>query len=178
MQEKEDNKTEQEPMEEAMNQATDMSEEQVVVQEEPNKMAELQQQLDESRSKYLYLFSDFENYRRNAARERIELMSTAGRDIMSALLPILDDFDRASKNAELSEGTILIHQKLINTLKTKGLKATEVSLGDAFDADLHEAILEIPAPTEDLQGKIVDIIEQGYTLGEKNIRFAKVVVGK
>jgi molecular chaperone GrpE len=141
-------------------------------------LAELKMQLEESRSKYLYLFSDFENYKRNAARERMELISTAGRDIMAALLPILDDFDRAAKNGALSEGTALIHQKLVHTLRSKGLNSLDTKPGDEFDPDIHEAVAEIPAPSEETQGKIVDILEQGYTLGGKIIRHAKVVVGK
>ena len=143
-----------------------------------NPTAELQKQLEESRNKYLYLFSDFENYKRNAARERMDLISSAGRDIMAALLPILDDFDRAAKNGALSDGTILIHNKLAHTVKSKGLTSLEVQAGDDFDPDQHEAVAEIPAPTEASKGKIVDILEQGYTLGGKIIRHAKVVVGK
>lgn len=138
----------------------------------------LQQQLDEARNKYLYLFSDFENFRRNAARERMELIQTAGRDILTALLPVLDDFDRAAKNGGLPEGITLIQNKLNHIVQTKGLRALDTKTGDDFDADRHEAIVEIPAPAEELKGKIVDVIEQGYQLGEKIIRFAKVVVGK
>ncbi len=141
-------------------------------------LAEIQKQLEESRNKYLYLFSDFENYKRNAARERMDLISTAGRDIMAALLPILDDFDRAAKNNALSEGTTLIHNKLAHTLKSKGLTSLDTKAGDEFDPDTHEAVAEIPAPSEETKGKIVDILEQGYTLGGKIIRHAKVVVGK
>ncbi len=141
-------------------------------------MAELQKQLEESRTKYLYLLSDFENYKRNAARERMDLISTAGRDMMSALLPVLDDFDRAAKNGALSEGTILIHNKIAHTLKSKGLTSLEAKAGDAFDPDNHEAVAEIPVQDEELKGRIVDILEQGYTLGSKIIRHAKVVVGK
>lgn len=139
---------------------------------------ELQKQLEESRNKFLYLFSDFENYKRNAARERMDLISTAGRDIMAALLPILDDFDRAAKNGALSEGTTLIHHKLAHTLKSKGLTSLDTKAGDDFDPDTQEAVAEIPAPSEESKGKIVDILEQGYTLGGKIIRHAKVVVGK
>lgn len=139
---------------------------------------ELQHQLEESRNKFLYLFSDFENFKRNAARERMELISTAGRDIMAALLPILDDFDRAAKNNELSDGITLIYQKLANTLKTKGLASLDAKPGDDFNPDTHEAVAEIPAPTEDSKGKIADILEQGYTLGNRIIRHAKVVIGK
>ena len=141
-------------------------------------LADLQKQLEESRTKYLYLLSDFENYKRNAARERMDLISTAGRDMMAALLPVLDDFDRAAKNGALSEGTILIHNKLAHTLKSKGLTSLETKAGDDFDPDNHEAVAEIPAQNEELKGKIVDILEQGYTLGNKIIRHAKVVVGK
>ena len=145
---------------------------------EQDRIRELQQQLDESRNKYMYLYSDMENIRRNAARERMDLISTAGRDIMSALLPVLDDFDRAAKNDGLTDGMILVHQKLAATLKSKGLTILETNPGDDFNADIHEAIVEIPAPQEHLKGKIVDIIEQGYNLGGRIIRFAKVVVGK
>ena len=141
-------------------------------------IAELQKQLEESRNKYLYLFSDFENYKRHAARERMDLISTAGRDMMAALLPILDDFDRAAKNDALSEGTTLIHHKLAHALKSKGLTSLDAKAGDDFDPDTHEAVAEIPAPSEETKGKIVDILEQGYTLGGKIIRHAKVVVGK
>ncbi len=145
---------------------------------EQEKIKALEAQLEESRSKYMYLYSDFDNFRRNAARERMDLISTAGRDIMAALLPVLDDFDRADKNGALSEGVALIHHKLVNTLKNRGLNVMETQIGDDFDADRHEAVVEIPAPTEELKSKVVDIIERGYLLGEKQIRFAKVVVGK
>ncbi len=141
------------------------------------KIRSLQQQLEEARNKYLYLFSDFENFRRHAARERIDLIQTAGRDILAALLPVLDDFDRAAKNGGLSEGVTLIQHKLAHIVHTKGLRALETKVGDDFDPDQHEAVVEIPAPAEDLKGKVVDVIEQGYQLGEKIIRFARVVVG-
>ncbi len=141
-------------------------------------MTTLKAQLDEAKSKYLYLFSDFENYKRNAVKERFELMQTAGRDIMSALLPILDDFDRAAKIAPLTEGVSLIFNKLDTTLQQKGLKVMELQAGDAFNPEFHEAIAEIPAPTEALKGKIVDVLEKGYQLSDKIIRHAKVVVGK
>jgi molecular chaperone GrpE len=146
--------------------------------DETPKIQELQQQLDEARNKYLYLFSDFDNYRRNAARERMDLIQTAGRDVLTALLPVLDDFDRAEKNDALTEGTRLIHQKLVSTLQTKGLKVLEINVGDDFNADFQEAVAEIPAASEAQKGKIIDILEQGYQLGERIIRFAKVVVGR
>lgn len=137
---------------------------------------ELQQQLDEARSKQLYLLSDFENFKRHAARERIELMQTAGRDILAALVPVLDDFDRAAKNGGLPDGIALIQNKLVHLVQTKGLQRLDAQPGDAFDADKHEALAEVPMP--DQAGKIVDVIEPGYLLGERILRFAKVVVGK
>ncbi len=143
-----------------------------------NRVQEMEQQLEESRNKYLYLFSDFENMKRHAARERIELEQTAGRDILTALLPVLDDFDRAARNGALTDGTQLIHHKLDSILKHKGLTELETKPGDAFNPDLHEAVAEIPAASEELKGKIVDILEQGYSIGKRIIRFTKVVVGR
>lgn len=145
--------------------------------EEQDPTQELKQQLEEAKNKFLYLFSDFENFKRHAAKERMDLITSAGREILTALLPVLDDFDRAQKNGALSEGMTLIHHKLVNTLKSKGLSLFETKAGDTFDADRHEAIAEIPAPTEELKGKIVDVVEQGYMIGDRIIRFAKVVVG-
>ena len=142
------------------------------------KLETLTQQLDESRNKYLYLFSDFENFKRNVAKERLELQQTAGRDIVTALLPVLDDFDRAAKNGALNEGMALIHQKITNTLQTKGLTLLQAKAGDDFNPDTQEAVAEIPATSEELKGKIVDIVEQGYQLGDRIIRFAKVVIGR
>ncbi|MEQ1745140.1 MAG: nucleotide exchange factor GrpE [Saprospiraceae bacterium] len=137
-----------------------------------------QQQLDDARNKYLYLLSDFENYKRNAARERLELQQTAGRDIMAALLSVLDDFDRAAKTGGLDEGMTLIHHKLLQTLQGKGLAALVCNPGEPFDPDTQEAVAEIPAPAENLKGNIVDIVEKGYLLGDRIIRYSKVVVGK
>jgi molecular chaperone GrpE len=145
---------------------------------ESDKLAALQQQLEESRAKYLYLLSDFENFKRNAARERMELMSTAGRDILAALIPVLDDFDRAAKNDGLPEGMVLIHQKLAQILQNKGLAIKATQTGDDFNPDFHEAVAEIPVPTDDLKGKIVDILDHAYLLGERVLRFGKVVVGR
>ena len=166
-------------------QEKEMQEEQETITEEApestpddKKLLELQEQLEESRNKYLYLYSDFENFKRHAARDRMELIQTAGRDILTALLPVLDDFDRAEKSDALTDGTALIHQKLVSTLKQKGLLAIETKAGDEFNPDIHEAVAEIPASSDALKGKIVDILEPGYTLGERIIRFAKVVVGK
>ena len=145
---------------------------------------ELNIQVAELKDKFLRLFAEFDNYKKRTVKEKIELMKTAAQDTMSVLLPVLDDFDRAKKNADdensaetFSEGVQLVYHKLYNSLQQKGLKAME-SNGEAFDPELHEAITEIPAPTEDLKGKIIDTIEKGYFLKDKLIRHAKVVVGK
>ncbi|WP_370478354.1 nucleotide exchange factor GrpE [Tamlana flava] len=158
-------------------------EEQVV--EEQTVEEKLQGELKQEKDKFLRLFAEFENYKRRTAKERIELFSTASEDVMKTLLPVLDDFERAlthieeDKEAEeLRKGVLLIYQKLVNTLEQKGLKAMKVEKGDAFNADNHEAITQIPAPSNDLKGKIIDIVEKGYTLGEKIIRFPKVVIGQ
>ena len=155
------------------------------VSEEQTKEEKLEVELKQEKDKFLRLFAEFENYKRRTSKERIELFSTASEDVMKTLLPILDDFERAlthieeDKEAEeLRKGVLLIYQKLIKTLEQKGLKAMEVNKGDAFNADNHEAITQIPAPSDDLKGKIIDIVEKGYLLGEKVIRFPKVVIGQ
>ncbi len=139
---------------------------------------ELKRQYEEMRNKYLYLLSDFQNYKRHVAKERMELQVTAGRDILAALLPVLDDFDRAARNNAIDEGIALIHHKLVQTLQSKGLQPIEVQAGLDFDPDTQEAVAEVPAPSEQLKGKIVDIVEKGYRLGDRILRYAKVVVGK
>ncbi len=145
--------------------------------------AELFQQLSEVREKYLRLYAEFDNYKKRSVREKMDWMKTAAQDTMAALLPVLDDFDRAKKFAESksetgwSEGVELVYQKLYNTLKLKGLEPMQ-STGEPFDPELHDAITEIPAPIEDMKGKVVDTIEKGYRLNDKIIRHAKVVVGK
>tara|TARA_B100001063_G_scaffold194441_1_gene185965 strand:+ start:82 stop:603 length:522 start_codon:yes stop_codon:yes gene_type:complete len=140
--------------------------------------------IQKEKEKFLRLFAEFENYKKRTSRERIELFSTASQELMTSLLPVLDDFDRANqeiiKNSddEIYKGVSLIQNKLFDTLKSKGLKTVEVNKGDSFDADDHEAVTQIPAPNEDLKGKIIDVIEKGYKLGEKVIRYPKVVIGK
>lgn len=133
--------------------------------------------------KYLRLFAEFDNYKRRTQKERVELLQTAGKDVIVSLLTVLDDFDRANKAAEsavevgpIKEGVQLVHHKLKNLLAQKGLKEME-SINTPFDTDLHEAITKIPAPNEDMKGKVIDELEKGYTLNDKVIRFAKVVVG-
>lgn len=144
----------------------------------------LQEDLAKEKDKFLRLFAEFENYKKRTAKERIELFKTAGQDVLQSMLPVLDDFDRAlvriskSEEKELLKGVELIHGKLLNTLKSKGLEQVEVTASDVFDAEIHEAITQIPAPTEELKGKIIDVIEKGYKLGDKIIRFPKVVVGQ
>ena len=140
--------------------------------------------LQKEKEKYLRLFAEFENYKKRTTKERIELYRTAGQDIITSLLPVLDDFDRGLseikkvKDKELLKGMQLINDKLASTLEQKGLEKIEVKSGDVFDADTHEAITQIPAPTDDLKGKIIDVIEKGYKLGDKTIRYPKVVIGQ
>ena len=136
------------------------------------------------KDKYLRLFAEFENYKKRTSKERIELYRTAGQDIMVSLLPILDDFDRGLaeikkvKDKEVLKGMTLINDKFSSILTQKGLEVVEVKPGDVFNSDLHEAITQIPAPSEDLKGKIIDVIEKGYKLGDKIIRHPKVVIGQ
>ena len=145
--------------------------------ETPDEQEEGQEQLEEAKKKYLYLLSDFENFKRNTAKERIELQQTAGRDIVTELLSVLDDFDRAAKNDGLTEGMTLIHHKLVHILQNKGLKELDSKAGEAFNSDMHDAVAEIPAPKEDQKGKIIEVLEKGYLFGGRIIRYAKVVVG-
>lgn len=148
------------------------------------KEEKLQQEVDKHKDKYLRLFAEFENYKRRTSKERLELFKTASQELMQAMLPVLDDFDRAlkeinkSKDKNLIEGVELINNKLRETLKSKGLEPMSVKEGDTFDGDIHEAVTQIPAPEESMKGKIVDVVERGYTLGDKIIRFPKVVTGK
>lgn len=144
----------------------------------------LKAEIAELNDKYLRLYSEFDNMKRRNAKERIELMDTAGKDILLSFIPVVDDFERAQKAFENStdieavkEGVTLIHTKFLNILSQKGVKAIE-SKGQPFDVDYHEAITKIPAPTDDLKGKVVDEVEKGYTLKDKVIRFAKVVIGE
>lgn len=136
------------------------------------------------KDKYLRLFAEFENYKKRTSRERIELYKTAGQELMTSLLPVMDDFDRGlaeikkAKDKELLKGMQLINDKLKKTLEQKGLTLMKVKAGDVFDADIHEAITQIPAPTDKLKGKVIDCIENGYMLGDKIIRFPKVVIGQ
>ena len=146
-----------------------------------NEVDRLTSELEESKDKYLRLYSEFDNFRRRTAKEKLDLMQTAGERILIELLPVLDDFERAEQSADSSdesvqEGLKLISQKFVNILQAQGLKVMETPEGTDFDPELHEAITQVPADKK-LKGKIVDTIEKGYFLGEKVIRFAKVVTG-
>jgi molecular chaperone GrpE len=150
--------------------------------EEISKEEQLSQDLASEKDKFLRLFAEFENYKRRTTKERIELFKTANQEVLLALLPVLDDFDRAmleinkSQDELLTKGVELIFDKLKTTLMAKGLEAVDVKTGDVFDADFAEAITQIPAPK--MKGKIVDVLEKGYKLGDKIIRFPKVVIGQ
>lgn len=143
----------------------------------------LKAEIDKEKNNFLRLFAEFENYKKRTSKERIELFSTANKELMTVLLPILDDFERGLKEIEKSsdeallQGMQLIYNKFKNTLNQKGLKEMEVKEGDTFDAEIHEAITQIPAPSKKLKGKIIDTVEKGYKLGETIIRYPKVVLG-
>lgn len=159
------------------------------VQAEPTEQVKselelLKDSLAEEKDKFMRLFAEFDNYRKRTSRESIEIRKTASSEVLSALLPVLDDFNRAlvelkkSENDSLYEGVELIHSKLNNILTTRGLKEIEVQPGDTFNAEFHEAITQVPAPNKKLVGKIVDVVEKGYTLGDKVLRYPKVVTGQ
>lgn len=139
--------------------------------------------LAEEKNRYIRLFAEFENYKKRTAKEKMDFFQYANQDMMISMLGVLDDFERALKeiakngNEADLQGVELIYQKFKNKLTEKGLKPMEVRAADTFNVDLHEAITQIPAPSEDLKGKIVDVVETGYTLNDKVIRFAKVVTG-
>lgn len=149
-----------------------------------NEKSLLEDDLNTEKDKFLRLFAEFENYKRRTSKERMDLFKTAGQEVIQSLLPVLDDFDRAlielkkDEDDSLYEGMSLINNKLGETLKSKGLLAMEIKQGDDFDADSHEAITQIPAPSEELKGKIIDVVEKGYQLGDKIIRYPKVVIGQ
>ncbi len=181
MSKKEKAQTVEEPVnqEETVETQTEAQEETLSAEEQ------LQEDLAKEKDKFMRLFAEFENYKKRTTKERIDLFKTASEEVMVAMLPVLDDFERAlmhieeDKEAEeLRKGVLLIYQKLVTTLEQKGLKKVEISQGDAFNPDDHEAITQIPAPNDDLKGKIIDVVEHGYKLGDKVIRFPKVVIGQ
>lgn len=151
---------------------------------EESEMEKLRAELEEAKDKYIRLVAEFDNFRKRNAKERVELIQTAGKDVIQSLLDVLDDSERAQKQMETSddlsqikEGIYLVFNKLQSVLQHKGLKKME-AVNQPFDADLHEAITEIPAPNENMIGKVIDDVQSGYYLNDKLIRFAKVVVGK
>lgn len=152
--------------------------------EEESEVENLKAELQEQKDKYLRLFAEFDNYKRRNAKERVELIQTAGKEVITAMLEVLDDCDRAEKQIQktddlnqVKEGVQLVFNKLRSTLQSKGLKPME-SVNTPFDVEKHEAITEIPVPTKELKGKVVDEVTKGYYLNDKIIRHAKVVVGK
>ncbi|MBK8702001.1 MAG: nucleotide exchange factor GrpE [Saprospiraceae bacterium] len=153
-------------------------------QDGESQISRLKVELDESKDKYLRLFAEFDNYKKRNMKERLELIRTAAQETLQALIPVVDDFERAKKASEMPEatekfpeGVNLVYHKFLQILEAKGLKGM-TSNGEVFDAEKHEAITEIPAPTPDMVGKVVDTVEKGYYLHDKIIRYAKVVVGK
>lgn len=149
-----------------------------------DKISELESSIKDEQDKFLRLFAEFENYKRRTSKERLELYKTASMDLMMSLLPIIDDLDRASvefsrsKDKQLTEGFSIIKNKFNEILKSQGLSEIEVKSGDEFDVEKHEAITQIPAQSDKMKGKVVDVTEKGFKLGEKIIRYPKVVVGK
>lgn len=173
-----------ENMEKEIVQDENVSENQEAQQPELTVEEQLAEDLAKEKDKHLRLFAEFENYKKRTAKERLDLFKTANQEVLQAMLPVMDDFDRAmtqiakSEDEAIVKGVELIHEKLKNTLVSKGLEEVEVRVGDVFNADFAEAITQIPAPSDDLKGKIVDVLEKGYKLGDKIIRFPKVVIGQ
>ena len=175
---------EQPPLEDEPAHTSEPTDEEQIMYKDPNEPEKTDEYFNKERDRYLRLFAEFDNYRRRTIKEREELIATAGKDILSAMLPIVDDFDRAlvelSKTADENtlQGVKLIYNKLINTLKSKGLERMDVAPNDVFDSEIHEAITLIPAPSPEYKGRIVDVVQAGYKLGDKVIRFPKVVVAQ
>ncbi|HPF92540.1 MAG TPA: nucleotide exchange factor GrpE [Tenuifilaceae bacterium] len=154
------------------------------VEQEVDPLVELQNQLDEAKDKYIRLSAEFDNYRKRTQREKMDLIKYGSEDVMKAILPLVDDFERAIKHSQtatdvdaLKQGLVLIHGKFAEFLKNNGVHVIEAE-GKELDTDMHEAITKIPAPSDELKGKIVDVVEKGYKLNDKVIRFSKVVIGE
>lgn len=163
--------------------ATETTEADANAQEEISEIDQIKADLDQQKDRYMRLAAEFENFKRRTGKERVELFKTASQEVITAMLPVLDDFDRALSELKKAgqdnhlEGIELINSKLKETLKKQGLELMNVKAGDTFDPDLHEAVTQIPAPDKKMKGKIVDVIQKGYTLGDKIIRYPKVVTG-
>lgn len=174
-----DGKEQDEPTENSKEEA----DEEELVEEEVSPIEKLEAELADAKDKYLRLYSEFDNFRRRTSKEKLDLLQTAGEKVMVALLPVIDDFSRAEGSLEtadpeaIAEGVKLISDKFAKILKSEGLKLMETKPGTAFDTELHDAVTQIPAPSKKLKGKIVDTIENGYYLGDKVIRHARVVIG-
>lgn len=154
------------------------------VEEQEDELTKAKKEAEELKDKYLRLYSEFENFRRRTSKEKSDLIKSANEDVLVAMLPVIDDFERAMKSMEssedinaLKEGVDLIYNKLYKTLENKGLKPMESPIGKEFDSEIQEAITQAPAPSDDLKGKVIDQIEKGYCLNEKVIRYAKVIIG-
>jgi molecular chaperone GrpE len=164
------------------------TEEKEAVEVEEESLSDLEKkelELKAMNDKYLRLYSEFDNFRRRTQKEKLELYKTAGEDIFKSLLSVMDDFDRAKRSMEetqdydsLKIGVDLIYNKLLGVFKANGAEPMKSTIGEKFDSEIHEAITQIPAPSKKMKGKVVDEIEKGYTLKDKVIRFAKVVVGQ
>jgi molecular chaperone GrpE len=177
-------RTEQEPSEDTKTSESNDTAQREKPSNEPDPLTELQEKYDKLNDKYLRLYSEFENFRRRTAKERLEQINMAGSDVVSEILPVIDDFERAIESNEknddheaLKEGFKIIHHKLLHLLKNKGLEPMD-SLNKPFDEEYHEAITKIPAPSKDQKGKVIDIAEKGYFFKDKILRYAKVVVGE
>ncbi len=164
--------------------AEEDSSEPLIEEEELDEVTHLKNELGAAKDKYLRLFAEFENFRRRTAKERLDLIKTAGEGVISELIPVVDDFERSLQIfkdneavAPMYEGIQLVHGKLTKALAQKGLKPMEVEVGNDFDPEYHEAVVQTPAPSEELKGKVVDVIDRGYFLGDKVLRYAKVVIG-
>lgn len=164
-------------------QPENIQEETAEINEKGSEVAELKKQVSEINDKYIRLYSEFDNFRKRTAKEKIDIIQAGGEDVFKSLLPIIDDFDRAIKsNAEtndikaVNDGIHLIYNKLKSTLTHKGLSEM-TTVGEPFNADIQEAITAIPAPSDDMKGKVIEELEKGYMLNGKIIRFAKVVIG-
>lgn len=180
---------EDEPKKGQTEESTELNEEHIEAEnaeqneEELSEEEKLREDLAKEKEKFLRLFAEFENYKRRTSKERMDLFKTAGQEVIVAMLPILDDFDRAikelskSEDKEMFKGVELISNKFRETLKNKGLEQVEVEPGDIFDAEVHDAITQIPAPDKKMKGKIIDVVEKGFKLGDRIIRHPKVVVG-
>ncbi len=180
---KKDNNSKENIKKQAVQNETENSKKNMSKKHTPTK-ADLEQMLKDEKDKYLRLYAEFENFRKRTAKEKLEMFETASEGIIKDLLPVLDDFERAiaemkkNKEDEMAKGVSLIYDKFKNTLAKAGLKHIEVKKGDNFDPEIHEAIAQMPVQDEKLKNKVVDVVEKGYQLGPKNIRFPKVVTGK